>query len=76
MNAVQLKHARSVKLKEKLLNSNERNADCTHADSERATTGLWTTAEMEKALAKGYKIVKIYDVWHFELTSTDLWKST
>jgi len=41
---------------------NERNADCTHTDSERAITGLWTTAEMEKALEKGYKIVKIYDI--------------
>jgi len=29
---------------------------------------------MEKALEKGYKIVKIYDVWHFEQSSTELWK--
>ena len=29
---------------------------------------------MEKALEKGYKIVKIYDVWHFMQSSTDLWK--
>jgi hypothetical protein len=35
-----------------------RNADCLHTDSERAITGLWTTAEMEKALEKGYKIEK------------------
>jgi len=53
---------------------NERNADCTHAHSERAITGLWTTAEMEKAQEKGYKIVKIYDVWHFQQSSTELWK--
>jgi len=51
----------------------KRNADCVHADSERAITGLWTTAENEKALEKGYKIVRIYDVWHFEQSSTDLW---
>jgi len=51
---------------------NERNADCTHTDSERAITGLWTKTEMEKALEKGYKIVKIYDVWHFEQSSTEL----
>jgi len=51
----------------------ERNADCVHADSERAITGLWTTPEMEKALEKGYKIARIYDVWHFEQSSTDLW---
>ena len=29
---------------------------------------------MEKALEKGYKIVKIYDVWYFEQSSTKLWK--
>ena len=29
---------------------------------------------MEKALEKGYKIVKIYDVWNFEQSSTELWK--
>ena len=51
-----------------------RNSDCQHSDNERAITGLWTTAEMQKALDKGYKIDKIYDVWHFEQSSTDLWK--
>ena len=39
----------------------ERNAECAHSDSERAITGLWTTAEMQKALEKGYKIIRIYD---------------
>jgi len=29
---------------------------------------------MEKAREKGYKIVRIYDVWDFEQSSTDLWK--
>ena len=65
-------------MREKLLNCqeccNERNADCTHTDSERAITGLWTTTEMEKAFEKSYKIVNIYDVWHFEQSSTELWK--
>jgi len=53
---------------------NERNADCTHSDAERAITGFWTTTELHKALEKGYKIDKIYEVWHFEHSSTDLWK--
>jgi nucleotidyltransferase/DNA polymerase involved in DNA repair len=51
-----------------------RNADCQHMDSERAITGLWTRGKIEKALEKGYKIEKIYDVWHFEQSSADLWK--
>ena len=51
-----------------------RNADCTHSDSERAIRGFWTTVMMDKALKKGYRIDKIYEVWHFEQTSTDLFK--
>jgi len=49
----------------------DRSKDCTHPYSER---GFWTTAEMEKGLKKGYKIDKIYEVWHFEHSSTELWK--
>ena len=52
-----------------------RNADCTHSDSERAITGFWTTAELNKALEKGYKIEHIFEVLHFTNTSTDLWKA-
>ena len=51
-----------------------RNADCQHSNAERAITGLWTTTEVEKALEKGYKIEQIYEVQHFENSSTDLWK--
>ena len=49
----------------------DRNKECTHSDSERA---IWTTAEMEKALEKGYRIDQIYEVWHFENSSTELRK--
>jgi len=30
--------------------------------------------KMEKALEKGYKMDKIYEVWHFQHNSTELWK--
>ena len=53
---------------------NERNSDCKHSDSERAITGFWTTTELNKAIEKGYKCEQIYEVLHFENTSTDLWK--
>jgi len=53
---------------------NERNADCTHSDSERAITGFWTTVEMGKALENRYKIDRIYELWHFEHSSADLCK--
>ena len=52
-----------------------RNSDCTHSDSERAITGFWTTAELNKALEKGYKIVQIFEVLQFNNTGTDLWKA-
>ena len=46
---------------------------CDHTTEERQFTGTWTTVEVNKAIENGYKIVKIYEVWHFE-KSKDLWK--
>jgi len=48
---------------------------CYHTDEERAITGFWTTVEIKKALEKGYKIMDIYEVQHFENKSADLWKN-
>ena len=68
------KNTRKI-LKEKCQQCYElRNMDCKHSDFERAITGLWTTAEIKKALEKGYAVQKIHNVWHFEQTSTELWK--
>ena len=53
---------------------NHRNSECTHTDEERAITGFWTTVELKKALEKGYQIMHIYEVWHFEQTSDNLFK--
>ena len=47
---------------------------CTHSDQERSFIGTWCTNEMEVALSKGYQIQKIYEVWHFEKSSEDLFK--
>ncbi|XP_028132068.1 uncharacterized protein LOC114327599 [Diabrotica virgifera virgifera] len=52
----------------------EDSKECNHNDSERVLTGTWTTLEINKALEKGYKIIKIHEVWNFEKTSTDLFK--
>ena len=48
--------------------------ECYHLKSERSFIGTWCTNEMQKALEKGYKIEKIYEVWHFPETSCDLFK--
>ena len=52
-----------------------KSSKCYHSDAERAITGFWTTSEIKKALEKGYKIMDIYEVQHFENKSTDLWRN-
>ena len=43
----------------------ERTNICAHTDKERTMTGTWCTAELQKAVEKGYRILKIHEVWHF-----------
>ena len=38
---------------------------CQHTESERAFLGTWVTDEIKMAVIKGYKILNIYEVWHF-----------
>ena len=47
---------------------------CTHSDNERAIEGTWCTVELEKALEKGYRLLKIHEVWHFPATSDERFK--
>ena len=47
---------------------------CTHSDNERAIEGTWRSVELEKALEKGYRLLKIHKVWHFPATSDELFK--
>ena len=43
----------------------DRQWTCTHTDQERLIRGTWCTPEISKAVQKGYRIVKIYEIWHF-----------
>ena len=43
----------------------ERSEMCLHTEEERCLYGTWCTPELEKAVKKGYQILKIYEVWHF-----------
>jgi hypothetical protein len=45
---------------------------CTHREGRRALVGTWHTEEMKLAVKKGYKILKIFTIWHFEETSDQL----
>ena len=38
---------------------------CTHTDEERMLRGTWCTPELIKAMEKGYRLIKIHEVWHF-----------
>ena len=38
---------------------------CTHTDAERMLRGTWCTPEIEKAIEKGYTLIKIHEVWNF-----------
>ena len=38
---------------------------CPHSDAERTLRGTWCTPELQKAIEKGYTLVKIHEVWHF-----------
>ena len=42
---------------------------CFHSEMKRALTGTWCTPEIYKAVEKGYKILNIYAVWHWNKTS-------
>lgn len=48
---------------------NENQNECTCSVVERAITGTWCTPEIQMATSKGYKILKIYEVYHFTESS-------
>ena len=52
----------------------ERTAVCTHTQAERTLRGTWCTPELLKAVEKGYRILRIHEVWHFEKRCTGLFK--
>uniref|UniRef100_A0ABM5FV71 DNA-directed DNA polymerase n=1 Tax=Pogona vitticeps TaxID=103695 RepID=A0ABM5FV71_9SAUR len=54
--------------------SRQRNP-CKHTDEERALMGTWCTIELNVAIKKGYKVLKIFEVWHFESRSADLFSN-
>ena len=43
---------------------------CTHLKEEdRSFTGTWVTIELFEALDRGYKLLDVYEVWHFSETA-------
>ena len=48
--------------------------ECKHTEDQRSFVGTWTTDEVAKAVDKGYKVIDVYEVWHFANTSDNLFK--
>ena len=38
---------------------------CEHNDSERCLEGTWVSLEIMEAIRQGYKVIKIFEVWHY-----------
>lgn len=53
---------------------NQQQETCEHSPTQRSFIGTWCTNELFKAVEKGYKVSKIYEVLHFEETTNDLFK--
>ena len=47
---------------------------CTHSDEERAILGTCCHVELLKAIEKGYRILRLDEVWHFPEQSDELFK--
>ncbi|XP_041435694.1 uncharacterized protein LOC121399337 [Xenopus laevis] len=52
--------------------STHQDMDCCHTDAERALTGTWCTVEIQKALDMGYKLGEIFEIWHFQSSTNNL----
>ena len=52
----------------------DNSSECRHSEEEPAFWGTFSTIEMLKAIEKGYKVVKIHEIWHFENSSSELFR--
>ena len=48
--------------------------NCAHEDSERSLVGTYTHVEIQKAIQLGYRIQKVYAIWHWDEWSNSIFK--
>ena len=48
------------------------NLNCNHSEYERCLDGEWWSVEVHEALKYGYKIIELYEIWHWNQQSTDM----
>lgn len=44
----------------------QKSEKCIHIDSERIIEGVFCSPEISKAIERGYKIIDLFEVWHFQ----------
>lgn len=47
----------------------QNNNPCKHDSKTRALEGTWCLPEIQKAVELGYKVLKVYEIWHWPKTS-------
>ena len=52
----------------------ERSDVCQHSPEERMLRGTWCTPGIIKAVEKGYRVVQIHEVWHFQKQQEGLFR--
>lgn len=40
--------------------------ECKHTTDERKLIGTWITEELYAAISRGYKVLEIHEIWHYE----------
>ena len=47
--------------------ANSSQETCNHSEAERCLEGTWVSLEINFAIENGYKIEKIYEIWHWSV---------
>ncbi|XP_046405446.1 uncharacterized protein LOC124170632 [Ischnura elegans] len=47
----------------------EEQGSCEHSEDDRALKGTWVSDELKKAVALGYRVLKIHEVWSYSITA-------
>lgn len=47
---------------------------CNHTDEERSFNGVWCSPELYKAIDMGYRVLELFEVYHYEEWSNELFK--
>ncbi len=55
-------------------NSFNNSLNCVHSNEERMLDGTWCTLEIQEAVKHGYIIIDIFEIYHWEQSSDELFK--